>query len=213
MNVWVATPQKPAHQTKWDFNDALLVNGITQIQQDLAKAILYQKGIRQENLNDAIKKTLSALNESPVTQTITPSEQVNLLPDIQKQSLKEILSQYVDMELEQTRLVNAMHSARLKDSKAGKTATAETIDHANKIQTFAEQAIEHPEVKTILEAKQHSKPPHIADRGGFIGIRERLQRGEWLEEDIHVLTAKLRSKIVNKSLVQERDKRKSRGIK
>lgn len=206
MDVWVAEPQKPEQQAKWDFNDVLLANGIIQVQQDLAKATLYQKGITKENLNEAIEKTLFALNESPVTQAITPNEQANSAIAIQNQSVKEILAQYVDMELEQTRFVNAMHSAKLKDPKAVKAAVTETIAHANKIQGFAEQAIEHPEIKTILETKQNIKPPHIADRGGFIGIRERLQRGEWAGEDIHVLMAKLRNKAEKESWAQVRNK-------
>jgi len=128
------------------------------------------------------------------------------MPEITHESLKTLLRQYVDLELEQTRLVNAMHSAKLQDPNANKAASLEALEHASTIQTFAEQVIEHPDIKSILETKQHIKPPHIADRGGFIGIRERLQQNQWLEEDIHVLTTKLKNKVASATQVQVQDR-------
>ncbi len=213
VDVWVAEPQKPEHKTKWDFNDALMSGGVSQIKNDLDQAKLYQKGISKENFTVDLKENLAVLSEaksviekSAVGKTVSISE-------ITSESLKTLLVRYVEMELEQTRLVNAMHSARLQGSKSGKAASKKALEHADEIQTFAEEVIEHPEIKTILGAKQKIKPPHIANRGGFIGISERLRQGEWSEEDIHLLVKQLRNKVASEALSQMKERNRSTRLR
>ncbi len=208
VDVWIAEPQKPLDKAKWDFNDALIAGDIEQIKNDLNQAKLYQKGISKKNVTADLKKTLAVLGESTNAVETPAIDKIVSIPEITHESLNTLLMRYVDMELEQTRLVNAMHSSRLKDHKAGKIASKVALEHAEKIQTFAKKAIQHPEIKTILEAKQKIKPPHIANRGGFIGIRERLHRDKWLNEDIHILAKQLRNKAASESCVQMRDRSK-----
>ena len=113
------------------------------------------------------------------------------------------------MELEQTQLVNAMHSARLQNFEAGKLASTHALTHANTLQAFAEQIVQYPEIQAILETNQKIKSPHLADRGGWIKIRERMQQGEWPEEDIHVLATQLRNKAASQSLTHVREQSQS----
>ena len=205
MDVWVAEPQKPLDKAKWDFNDVLLTEGIAQVQGDLAQGTLVEKGIVKEHNRHAVEKNWVGFNtgipasETTSTQTISTST-----PDIQNASLQTLLMDYVDRELEQTRLVNVMHSARLKDPEAGKIAASEAIAHANSLEAFAEEALQHSDIQAILEMKQNVKPPQLADCGGFSKLRERLQQGEWLEEDIHLLAVQLRNKAVRQSLANVR---------
>ena len=110
------------------------------------------------------------------------------------------------MELEQTRLVNEMHSARLKNPEAGKAASLEVFAHAKKMEDFAEQVIQHPEIKDILETNEKIKLTQLANFGGFSSIQKRLYDGKWLEEDIYVLAAKLQNKGMRKSHMQMQDR-------
>ena len=92
---------------------------------------------------------------------------------------------------------------RLKDFEAGKSASLEVLAHAKKMQAFAEKIIEHPEIKSYLSVNKDIK---LADRGGFIKIRERFQKGEWLDEDIYLLIKKLQNKAMSKSHMRAQSK-------
>ncbi len=127
------------------------------------------------------------------------------LIDIDKKSLKTLLIQYVDMELEQTRLVNAMHAARLQDFNAAKELSAQILAHSKSIQLFAEQAIKHHDIKATIEALQTIKPMTLAQRGGFMAIRERFHQGEFSQEDMHLLAVKLQSKAMSESRTRIRE--------
>jgi hypothetical protein len=114
----------------------------------------------------------------------------------------------VDLELEQTRLVDAMHMARSKDPKAGRELSVKALTHSSNIKAFAVEAIQHAEIKAELEKLKNVKASSLAQRGGFIAIRERISKGEWLKEDIQTILAQLRSKAQDqsRSRTQDRDR-------
>jgi Ti-type conjugative transfer relaxase TraA len=128
-------------------------------------------------------------------------------------SIDTLLTQYVDMELEQTRLVNAMHTARLKDPVAAKELSAKTLAHSRSIKAFAAQVVIHPDVRAEIEKlKEISgiKPATLAQRGGFLAIRERMNNAvnkcEIAPEDKHVLIMQLNNKVLEQSHTQTRDR-------
>ena len=86
MDVWISEPQKPLDKAKWDFNDTLRINGVAQVKYDLDQGTLHQTA----NLYTSVREV--------------------------EKEFKTLLLEYVDMELEQTRLVNAMHTAKLQDT-------------------------------------------------------------------------------------------------
>ena len=86
---------------------------------------------------------------------------------------------------------------------------AEQIQHhAKALQTFATQAIQHPDVKQELEQLKGTKAPSLAKQGGFTAIRERISQQAWTVEDKQVLIAQLRMKALHPSRAQtqERDR-------
>ncbi len=159
----------------------------------------------QDNIIKGIEETLSNMP----AQTLDP-----MTPDIispveeEKLSFELLLTHYVDLELEQTRLVNTMHMTRLKDPKAGRELSIQALAHSAHIKTFALEAIAHPEIKAELEKLKNVRPLPLAQRGGFIGIREKISKGEWLREDIHAILVRLRGKAQDqlRSRTQERDR-------
>lgn len=154
------------------------------IHQKLTEHLAKQLEKWKNQITDKIAQWVSA-DKALEHGTVCSNEQ---LIDIDEKSFKTLLIHYVDMELEQTRLVNAMHSAKLKDFEAGKGASLEVLAHAEKMQAFAKKIIEHPEIKSYLSVNKDIK---LADRGGFVKIRERFQKGEWLDEDIYLLIKNL----------------------
>ena len=159
----------------------------------------------KKQISDKIGQWISA-DKALERETENSNEQ---LIDIDEKSFKTLLMRYVDMELEQTRLVNAMHTARLQDQKAAKELSMQILTHSKSIQLFAEQAIQHPDIKATIEALQKTKPISLVQCGGFTAIRERLHKNELSQEDLCVLAVKLRSKALSESHMQVRDR--SRG--
>lgn len=206
MDVWVAEPEKPANQQKWDFNDALKNQGISQVKKDLDNATLV-KGITQEKIADEIKQHLNAMPLPLAHNEFTSHEKTGITPvKIDTLTFDEILATYVDMELEQTRLVNAMHQARLTNPKESKLLSMEVITHSNSINRFAMDAMNHTEIKTEIEKLKGIRPPSLAQRGGFIAIRERLNKGELAPDDRQIVVVQLRNKASDQSRSQMQDR-------
>ena len=134
IHVWVAEPQKPLGQTKWDFNDALLTQGVESIKNDLDRAKRHNRHDEKEPFDQNIQKSPSSLPESSLV-VKTPSDSIRETPP---ETMHTLLRRYVDMELEQTRLVNAMHTARLEDSPSANEICAQAIAHSAAIERFAE---------------------------------------------------------------------------
>ena len=128
---------------------------------------------------------------------------------LDKLSLKELLSQYVAMEVEQTRLVSHLHSTRLKDTNAAKEISREAIAHSNLIKVFVAEATQLPQVKQEIEALKAIRPANVTQRGGFIAICDRINKNEWAKEDIHALLVQLRGKSFEQS--RDRSEDRSRG--
>lgn len=211
-------------------NDGVLIRrlsrlGLKDSVLDFPLAFAERRGIDHQSINQKLSNRLAKQLEKWKNQIVNRVEQwvsrdktlkhedtsctheVEPSIELEKDSLKTLLLRYVDMELEQTRLVDAMHSARLQDPKNGKAASLEVMAYADKLQTFAEQVIQHPEIKNILETQQKLKFSHLVDRSGFSDIHRRLQRGEWLDKDIRLLIAKLRNKAAKETPEQMRDRK------
>lgn len=110
------------------------------------------------------------------------------------------------MELEQTCLVNAMHSTRLKDQKARHELSTQSIAYAKMIRAFALAAIQHPEISAEIETLKRHKPMTLVQRGGFIAIRERINKEGLSRNDIRILVSQLRNKAVSRIFTQTQDR-------
>jgi len=172
------------------------------VSQKLSAHLAERLGKWKKQLTDKISQWIVA-DKALKREMVHCNEQ---LIDVDKKSLKALLIHYVDMELEQTRLVNAMHTARLQDPSVVKELSAQVTAHSSAIQQFAEQTIQHPEIKATIKTLQAIKPMTLAQRGGFMEIRERLHQGEFSKEDVYVLTVQLRNKAINTSCSQALDK-------
>jgi phage/plasmid primase-like uncharacterized protein len=222
-SVWITQPQKPAGQAKWDFNDALRQGGIEAVKKDLDQAVLYsapvalapvQKSIKTiptdlpekitfSGQNNSLQKNhhIDIKNSSVEVKRFTPATPQNNSTDDRapKITLERVLTHYVEMELEQTRLIAIKHHAYLHDPKNAPEAAKQTARQAHHIQTFIKKAYQHPDVQTAIEGFKKTKPKSISDRGGFINIYERFKKGEWLKEDINVLVHQLQNKVIAQS--------------
>src|SRR5262249_26075411 len=143
-------PQKPVDQKKWDFNDALRKQGISQVKSDLDQAKLYKKGITQESITQNLSNTLEALSGDAL-QEATIELGIAPITDMAGLSYEALLTQYVDMEVQQTQLIHAMHAAKLKDPKSGRELASQAVTHANTIKAFVSKVVEHPEFKLEVE--------------------------------------------------------------
>ncbi|OAI46009.1 hypothetical protein AYO45_02005 [Gammaproteobacteria bacterium SCGC AG-212-F23] len=108
-------------------------------------------------------------------------------------TLNEILSQYIEMELKQTDLVNEMRAMRVNDPKTAASFSAQIIEHANKIKTLAQETMQHTEIKTVLEKLKGTKAPTLAQQGGFKAIQSRAKISQLTQEDYQVLISRLKT--------------------
>ncbi len=192
INVWVAEPEKPDDQKKWDFNDALKTQGVEQVKKDLDKAILYKAAMTKERNEKEIKTTLAELEKS--------SEKLNSanlgpksieLSEIQKMSMQNVLRRYLDMGLKYITLLKASHKTQDLDYHAEQKLTQAVISQAKSIDKFAYQAINHPEIKENIHNLKGMDMSDFSERGGFPAIYDRLQNGELVTEDKQALLVHL----------------------
>ena len=110
-------------------------------------------------------------------------------------TLETFLTRYVDMELEQTRLVNALHvSYGTGDSALRKACSEKAQNHSKQLAQFAIQAMKQPDIHRLVEQLKNEKTPHLADVGGFKGIAERVRQGRFSPEDTSVLVKQIQQK-------------------
>jgi len=123
-------------------------------------------------------------------------------------TMNELLTQYVDMELEQTRLVTTMQSTRLKDPEHARVLSEKAVAHSGSIRVFASNAIQHPEIKSEIEKLKMLRPASLAQRGGFSGIHGRTKAGKWSVEDVQTVLVQLRGKAqeLSRSRSEDRDR-------
>ena len=196
VDVWVALPEKPEAQAKWDFNDTLQHQGLAHVKQDLDNATLHTQGITPSQRIEAIEHAKSILEtrhkDSPLHQL----------------SLEALLIQYVDMELKQTELMTAKLEALSSSPEQRKVISEQIQQHAKELEHFTSHAIAHPDVKKELEHLKGIKTPSLASQGGFKAIRDRMTKQALTSQDRQVLITQLRIKALSRqhAQTQERDR-------
>ncbi len=184
MEVWVAMPEKPVHQKKWDFNDSLKHAGLNQVRKDLDSPVLYAKRKTVEELNVETQSMVNQLlgRDSQAIQDISAYE--NSGKKINEASFVDLIKRYVEMEIEQTRLVSDMHDFTQSDD-AREEAVKNATTHANALKAYAAEISSHPEVVQEMEKlKAVILPPGLSERGGFNAIQLRLKDGSYTPEDL-----------------------------
>ena len=125
-------------------------------------------------------------------------------------TLETFLTRYVEMELEQTRLVNALHASYgTGDSALRKACSEKAQNHSKQLAQFAIQAMKQPDIHRLVEQLKNEKAPHLADVGGFKGIAERVRQGRFSPEDTSVLVKQIQQKAREHAL--SRDQSRDRG--
>lgn len=198
MDVWVSEPEKPNTHKKFDFNDTLVLYGVEKVKKDLKKARLFNQGLRQEQIEKSIDEVLSKLNVEKEELVINASLEKSILPihsESEPDSLKELLLNYVEMELEQTQLVNAKIEKFGKDKNAAQEYSQKAILNRHQIHELLANAVKQPTIQEELTKVSKIKVPSIARQGGFLGISERLKKGEWAKSDIQALLGQIKNKI------------------
>lgn len=207
IDVWLTEPTKPDNQKKWDFNDVLMHQNIEQIKQDLDNAKLYKTAITQE----AIIKNI----EASIKTIINPNEKFELTKNEitqppQDNSFNLLLKQYVNLEIEQIRLVDDMHSAKVKDKIIAKEFTTKALAHNKQLIAFATQLNQHVDMKSEFENIKMIKAAKLSDRGGFAAIYARMQQDEFLQEDKQAVLMQLRTKVQRHVKLQMQDRSRKR---
>ena len=98
------------------------------------------------------------------------------------------------MTYPQSRLVQAMHSAKIQGLKESRDYSAQAIAHSKQIKAFAIEALQHPEIKAHFETLKKIKPATLIERDGFSAIRDRVTQGGWGKEDRDAVLIKLRGR-------------------
>jgi ATP-dependent exoDNAse (exonuclease V) alpha subunit len=126
----------------------------------------------------------------------------------QAPTLESVLLDYVDMELKQTDLISDMRAARLNDPKAGAALSVQVLAHENAMKIWVQKIVEYPEIKDAIGKLKNIKPQTLAQRGGFISLKNRLEKNQLEPEDYHTLLGQLKNKGRNQTVTktQERDR-------
>ena len=128
-----------------------------------------------------------------------------LISEIQQMPLNKLLHEYVKMEVEQTRLVNAKHATNTESLKSNKFIREKVIANQSAIKNFAAAAMYHPEIKSEIEKLKDNRIVSLAKRGGFKDIQERIENNNLTHKDVQVLTHQLKSKALEHSRSQGQD--------
>jgi hypothetical protein len=141
---------------------------------------------------------------NPLLEKVHEQDYSEVLQDKEQNSLDQLLRDYVEMELEQSRLVQEMHSNRsVNNSSANSIASERAIAHSKNIKTFARTIIKHPDIQKELEKLKVFKSTTLVERGGFAAIHRRMQKGELSKADKQALVIQLRNKAVEQSHSQK----------
>ena len=169
--VWQAMPKN----VKQDFNDILIKENKEAVKEVLDAAVLFKKAEKIESLPEKTVKVVEALTG-------------------EKQRLDDLLKQYVGYQAEQTRLVNLMHTAAMKNSKESDQYAQQAIQNRNKMVAFAKEAIKNPEFQAEwAKIKNTSKSP-IHQNDGLKKLCEKIKVQGLDGHDKQMLIAELHSK-------------------
>jgi len=206
IDVFIAMPEKPVHAKKWDFNDALTVQGVVQVINNLDQAKLNKQGVAKERLeNDVIKVSAQLAHPDEINNTLKIDNAAEISM-IAMHDLKSIIKHYVEKEIEQTSLVNEMHLARMKDPKNSKEVSARAIKHSKEISKLACEVTKNPELADEIKKLKGIRPATLAQRGGYAAIHERFAKGEFLPEDLQTVIAQIRNNTFDHERSLERDR-------
>ncbi len=200
IGVIVTEPIKPDNQTKWDFNDALLQQGVDQVKKALDHPTQEHAGVSTNKIAAALDATLLSTKDHSAV-SIPEKNAIEKSPT-SEQTMEDVLTQYLEMEIECDVLVTERHKVNFADGvdpKLKREISAKSIASASKIRDFSAEAIKHPEIKQELENLRSINLEPLANRGGYIGIRERVKKSGWVKKDMQIILVRMRSKAHSQS--------------
>jgi Ti-type conjugative transfer relaxase TraA len=202
IDVYVAMPNKPLGNKKWDFNDALLNQSINQISENLEQATLNQQGISEIRLETQVLNTTAAIT-SPNNMT-APQVAISSLMDMY--DMKSIAKYFVELEIQQKELAHTIQISRVNDPKLSKAMLAKAIKLGKDISEFAAHAMKNPDVAYELQQVKSTRPASLAKRGGYVAIYQRFTDGEFLPEDLDSVLTQIRNKASEHSKTQRNNR-------
>lgn len=126
---------------------------------------------------------------------------------------KMVLTKFVDLELEKTKLIKAMHARRVEDPALGRELSKQIKNHAEKIKSFVAEAVNDTQLKLEIEKLNRMKPPSLAERGGYSRIRDQLNinKGQWSKQDELAVITQIRNQSRENERVTARAQEQDRG--
>ena len=190
-NVWVAMPQKPESTLKWDFNDELQQNGVTNIKHALTQAV-FSAVAKDETLlaNEIINlsKTIDDhhMKISHDTKQAEPKKETSFL---------KLLEDYIEMELALKKHIDAYHTGLGNQNPDKANLKSKALEISKMIIEFAENAVKQPSFEAnFTELSSVGRRIDIAKQGGFKAIAERSKQGQMSKADQYALMKQLKSK-------------------
>ena len=165
----------------------------------------YEAYLKAENIEARIAERQELRLAAKEAATHLDQKSAKSTDKIHEAPLEAVLSRYVGLELEQSRLVSAMHSAKIQGLKESRDYSTQTIAHSKQIKAFAVEAMKHPEIKALLETMKKLKPASLVERGGFSAIRERVAQSGWFKEDRDAVLINLRGRANDQSRSQTQE--------
>ena len=85
------------------------------------------------------------------------------------------------------------------------------MSHSKEFKAYAAEVAEYPEVKSAILAMKGNKPASLADRGGFVAIRERVHNGALAHDDTPTVLLHVKGRAYEHKLAQTQEQDRGRG--
>ena len=139
----------------------------------------------------------------------------NVKPDIERpvneakvETVEEIVMKFVNLAIKQTALMDEKLEAMSHNDGSEKEAARKAVEHGNEVAATAAEMLKNPAIAEEAKGKCWSD---VGDRGGFPGIKERFDAGEFNKDDIKAVISQMQSRVASRARTLAQAKDRGRG--
>ena len=128
--------------------------------------------------------------------------------EVKVETVEEIVMKFVNLAIKQTALMDEKLEAMSHNDGSEKEAARKAVEHGNEVAATAAEMLKNPAIAEEAKGKCWSD---VGDRGGFPGIKERFDAGEFNKDDIKAVISQMQSRVASRARTLAQAKDRGRG--
>ena len=112
------------------------------------------------------------------------------------ETLPELLKNYVDCQIKQTRLVHLIGATKFNSPNESRDYLNQYKENKVKINNLVKKISERPDAQENFCAMKKIKPVKLSERGGFVAIADRVSKTQFEPHDMQVLFNEIHRKLL-----------------